>query len=226
MTERVPAALEAAIKSDLRPVRPLPPPARRVIRLAPLVALTLVAASSVFALRRDAATLGWILTWGASATQAAFALSLIALALHNAVPGRTLTRSALLLAAGSVLGFSLVATLRTWDLSPTMIVPQLVGWVGRVCFVGTVVSAVPLLAAAAVLTSRAMVVRPWSSGALYGLGAGLGADAGWRLFCHYSDPLHVLATHTGGVLAATLIGVSVAVAVQRSRVSAGGRSRS
>lgn len=211
MTERVPAAVEAAIRSDLRPVRPLPSPARRALRLAPLVALTLIAASSVFALRRDAATLGWILTWGASITQAAFALSLIALALHDAVPGRMLTRPAVLLAAGSVLGFSLVATLRTWELSPTMIVPEMVGWVSRVCFFGTVVSALPLLAVAAVLASRTLVVRPWSSGALYGLGAGLGADAGWRLFCHFSDPMHVFATHTGGVLATALLGVLAAV---------------
>jgi hypothetical protein len=222
----VPAAVEAAIKSDLHPIRPLSSPARRALRLAPLVALTLIAASSVFALRGDAPTLGWVLTWGASMSQAAFALAVIALALQDAVPGRTVTGSAALLAAGSVLGFSLVATLRTWELSPSMIVPEMVGWVGRVCFVGTVVSAVPLLAAAAVLTSRALVVRPWSSGALYGLGAGLGADAGWRLFCHYSDPMHVFSTHTGGVLAATLIGVGVAVAVQRSRVSAVARSRS
>ena len=213
MTERVPAAVKAAVKADLRPVRPLPSPARRALRLVPLVALTLVAASSVFAFRRDAGTLGWILTWGASATQAVLALCLIALALHDAIPGRTLTRSAVWLATGSTLGFSLVATLRTWDLSPTMIVPEIVGWVGRICFVGTVVSALPLLAVAVLLASRAMVVRPWSSGALYGLGAGLGADAGWRLFCHYSDPLHVLATHTGGVLVAALLGVLIAVSV-------------
>jgi hypothetical protein len=89
----------------------------------------------------------------------------------------------------------------------------MVGWVGRICFVGTVVSALPLLGAAAVLAARALIVRPWSSGALYGLGAGLGADAGWRLFCHYSDPMHVFAAHTGGVLATTLIGVAVAVTV-------------
>ena len=213
MNERVPAAVEAAIKSDLRPVRPLPSPARRALRLAPLVALTLIAASSVFALRGDAGTLGWVLTWGTSLTQAALALSLIALALHDAVPGRMLTRSAVWLAAGSVLGFSLVATWRTWSLSPTMILPGMVAWVGRICFVGTVVSALPLLAVAAMLASRARVVRPWSSGTLYGLGAGLGADAGWRLFCHFSDPMHVFATHTGGVLAATLIGVLVAVSV-------------
>lgn len=211
MTEPVPAAVAAAVKSDLRPVRPLPSPGRRALRLAPLVALTLIAASSVFALRRDAATLGWILTWGASLMQAALGLSVIALALHDAVPGRTLTRRAVLLAAGSVLGFSLVATLRTWSLSPTMIAPGMVGWVSRVCFLGTIASALPLLAVAAVLTSRALVVRPWSAGALYGLGAGLGADAGWRLFCHFSDPLHVFATHTGGVLATSLLGVLIAV---------------
>jgi hypothetical protein len=218
MTERIPPAIEAAIKADLKPVRPLPPPERRALRLAPLVALTLIAASSVFALRRDAATLGWILTWGTSVVQAVFAWLLIALALREAVPGRTSTGSAVILAAGSVLGFSSVATLRTWDLSPTMIVPERVGWVGRVCFVGTVVSALPLLIIAAVLAARAMIVRPWSSGALYGLGAGLGADAGWRLFCHYSDPLHVLLTHTGGVLATMVIGIAAAtIAARRAR---------
>jgi hypothetical protein len=199
----------------LKPVRPLASPARRASWLAPLVALTLIAASSVFALRHDAAALGWILTWGTSVTQAVFAWSLIALALREAVPGRTSTASALMLAAGSVLGFSVVATLRTWDLSPTMIVPQMVGWVGRVCFVGTVASALPLLVAAVVLASRALIMRPWSSGALYGLGAGLGADAGWRLFCHYSDPVHVLFTHTGGVLATMVIGMGAATIAER-----------
>ena len=211
MTERVPAHLEAVVKGDLQPVRPLPSPERRALRLAPLAALTLVAASSVFALRGDAPALGWILTWGVSTLQALFALWLIALALRDAVPGRTLGTSAVLLAAASVLGFSIVATLRTWDLSPTMIVPEVVTWVSTVCFTGTIVTAFPLLAAAAALSARAFAVRPWSSGALYGLGAGLGADAGWRLFCHYSDPLHVLSTHTGGVLAVMLIGMVAAV---------------
>ena len=210
MNERVPAAIEAAVKADLRPVRPLPSPVRRALWLAPLAALTVMAAPSVFALRGDAATLGWVLSWGASIAQAALALTLIALALHDAVPGRALNASALLLAAGSVLGFSVVATLRTWDLSPTTIVPHMAAWIGRVCFVGTLGSAIPLLALSAVLAWRAFIVRPWSAGALYGLGAGLGADAGWRLFCHYSDPMHVLTTHTGGVLATMALGIAVA----------------
>lgn len=218
MTDPVPPALEATVKADLRAVRPLPSPAQRALRLSPLAAITLVAASSVFALRGDAGSLGWVLTWGASAAQAVFALWLIALALRDAVPGRSLSASAVLLAAGSVLGFSIVLTLRTWDLSPTMIVPGMVAWVGRICFAGTVMSALPLLIAAVVLSARAFVTRPWSSGFLSGLGAGLGADAGWRLFCHYSDPVHVLATHTGGVLATMAVGVMAsAIAATRAR---------
>jgi hypothetical protein len=49
-------------------------------------------------------------------------------------------------------------------------------------------------------------LSPQIAGALYGAGAGLLSDAGWRLFCHYSDPLHVLPTHLGAVVAATLLG--------------------
>jgi hypothetical protein len=210
-TDRVPARLEAAVKADLHPVRPLPSPVRRALWLAPVAALTLVAAPAAFSARADAPMLGWVLTWGASLVQMLFAVSLIALALRDAVPGRTLGGSAVVLVSGSVLGFSIVATLRTWDLSPTTVQPGIVAWVSSVCFTGTLVTAFPLLASAAALTAKAFAVRPWSSGALYGLGAGLGADAGWRLFCHYSEPWHVLSTHTGGVLATMAIGIVAAV---------------
>jgi hypothetical protein len=215
MSEHVPAAIEAAIKSDLRPVKPLPSPARRALWLAPLVVLTLAAASPVFDLRGDASVLGWPLMWAPSVLQALLALLLIVLALRDAIPGRTLRASMVLLATAAVIGFSLVVTLRTWSVSPTTIVPHAVGFVGRICFVGTIAAALPLLVGAALLASRAFIVRPWSAGVLYGLGAGLGADAGWRLFCHYSDPSHVLLTHTGGVLATMLIGIVVAAGFAR-----------
>lgn len=217
MTEQVPASLEATVKDDLRPVRRLASPLRRALWLVPLLFLTLVAASSIFTLRDDAGLLGWMMTWGTSAAQAAFALSLIVLAFHDAIPGRTVAGTAVVVVAGAVLGFSLALTLRTWSISPTMIVPHMVGWVGRICFTGTVLSALPVLVVAAVLASRAFVVRPWSCGALYGLGAGLGADAGWRLFCHYSDPVHVFPTHTGGVLATMVVGMVLAQLLARRR---------
>jgi hypothetical protein len=215
MTERVPAVIEAAVKADLQPVRPLPSPARRALRLAPLAGLTLVAAPAMFVFRGDAPELGWTLTWGSSLAQSLFAMALIALGLREAIPGRTEQAPALLLAATSVLAFSMAVTLRTWDLSPTIILPEMAGWIGRVCFTATILTALPLLAVAAALASRAFAVRPWSAGALYGLGAGLGADAGWRLFCHYSDPVHVFRTHTGGVLVTMLLGIVAAVIAAR-----------
>jgi hypothetical protein len=211
----VPATLEAAIRADLQPVRRLPPPGRRVLWLAPIAVVTLVAASRIFSFRGDAPVLGWTLTWGTSLAETLAALALIALALRDAIPGRSLRTPAVLLAAGAVLGFSAVVTLRTWNVSPTTLVRESPLIVGEICFTGTVVTALPLLVAAAVLASRAFSVRPWSSGALYGLGAGLGADAGWRLFCHYSDPVHVLPTHTGAVLTVGLLGMVVAGITRR-----------
>lgn len=223
MSERVPAALEAAIKTDIRPVRRLPSPAVRTLWLAPLAVVTLFAASRIFSLRGDADLLGWTLTWATSAAQAALALGLIALALRDAVPGRSVAAPVLLLVASAVLAFTAVITLRTWAISPTTIRGLSPIWVGKICFTGTLISALPLLVAAAVLARRAFAVRPWSSGALYGLGAGVGADAGWRLFCHYSDPAHVFPTHLGAVLATMVLGVIVAVVAQR--FSAGRRLR-
>jgi hypothetical protein len=155
------------------------------------------------------------LTWGTSTVETVVALALVALALRNATPGRSLRASALTLAMGAVLGLSTIVTLRTWNVSPTTLEPYSPIIIGEICFAGTIVTALPLLIGAAVLASRAFTVRPWSSGALYGLGAGLGADAGWRLFCHYSDPTHVLPTHTGAVFAVALLGMIVSVAARR-----------
>lgn len=215
MTERIPAGLEAAIKADLHPVRRLAPPARRVLWLTPLALMTLVGASRTFSVRGDAPVLGWTLTWGTSIVEMLVALVLVALALRNATPGRSLRGSALMLAMGGVLGLSTIVTLRTWSTSPTTLGPYSPLIIGEICFTGTIVTALPLLVGAAVLASRAFTVRPWSSGALYGLGAGLGADAGWRLFCHYSDPAHVFPTHTGAVLAVAVLGMVVSVVAQR-----------
>jgi hypothetical protein len=210
MADRVPPHLASAIKADLRPVRRLSRPTMRVLWLTPLAAFTLIAASRIFSLRADAPVLGWGLTWGTSALQTVIAIMLIALALRDAVPGRSLRTGVVMLAVGLVGGLSAVVTLRTWSVSPTTIETLSPVVVGEICFTGTLVAALPLLVASAVLAHRAFSVRPWSSGALYGLGAGLGADAGWRLFCHFSDPAHVFPTHTGAVVAVVVLGMLVA----------------
>jgi hypothetical protein len=78
--------------------------------------------------------------------------------------------------------------------------------VSGLCFTWSAVSAWPAVAVAAVLAARAYPTRPAFTGALLGLGAGLMADAGWRLFCHFSEPAHVLAAHLAAVLASAAAG--------------------
>ena len=87
------------------------------------------------------------------------------------------------------------------------------GWwlVAGMCFAGSAATALPVVALASVLASRAYPIRPAVAGALIGLGAGLMADAGWRIFCHFSEPAHVLSAHLAAVLMSTAIGVLAAL---------------
>ena len=99
-------------------------------------------------------------------------------------------------------------TVASWQTDPVSLGR---GWwmVGAICFVASVATALPATLAASMLALRALPTRPAVTGMLAGLGGGLMADAGWRLFCHYSEPPHVLASHLGGVLAAALVGAAL-----------------
>jgi hypothetical protein len=211
VVERIdlPPALRDAIARDLHPVAPLPPPARRLVVIIPVALVLLVASVAIFGLRGDAPRLGVTLTWLASTLQMALGLVLTAAALRESVPGTTLPRRVLgILIATAVLAIVLITTL-TWFASPTRIAPGSVGFVWTVCVAGTIAGALPVMAIAGWLVARAFPLRPRIAGALYGIGAGLIADAGWRLFCHFSDPVHVYGAHTLGVVIATAIGIAV-----------------
>ena len=203
----VPPALREIVARDLRPVSPLPPPTRRIIAIVPIALILLVAAVLVFGLRRDAPRLGLALTWVASALQMAVGLLLTMAALREAVPGTTLSRRV----SGAMIGTALIAviaiTTLTWFSSPTRIAPGFIAYVWSVCLAGTIISALPVLAVAGWLVARAFPLRPRLAGALYGIGAGLIADAGWRLFCHFSDPVHVFGAHTLGIAVVVLIAI-------------------
>ena len=210
MTE-VPAALRAAISRDLRAVTPLRRPAWRALPLWPIGILLLTAAVFIFGLRRDAPRLGWTLTWIASTLQMLFGLALATLALRESVPGTTLSRRAIGLAFGTAAIGVTTVTWLTWRTSPTYVLqPAYAFYVWRVCVAGTVVSALPALAVSGWLVARAFPLRPRLAGALYGVGAGLMADAGWRLFCHFSAPGHVFGAHLLGVAVCAGLGVLVA----------------
>lgn len=221
MTGRAPDSLRVRIGRDLAPVSALPPPARRALPLLPVAAALLFASVAAFGLRGDAPALGGLLTWGASIAEACLGLLICAAALRESVPGTTLTRRALAaLSAAAVLAITLITWL-TWLGSQTRVAPQAVTWVWGVCLGATVSTALPPLALAGWLVARAFPLRPAIAGALCGLGAGLMADAGWRLFCHFSDPLHVFGSHTLGVLLLCGLGLTSAAAVAARRSRAG-----
>jgi hypothetical protein len=203
----LPPELRGAIARDLAPVRPLPPPAARTAWVAPLGLLLLVASAAAFGLRPDAVRLGWVLTWGASAAEMTLGLLLVGAALREAIPGTTLSRRALGYACGAALLSIVVVTLITWRTSGLYhIRPGREWFIWRICFAGTLASALPPLLVSAWLVARAFPLRPAVAGLLYGIGAGLMADAGWRLFCHFSDPAHVFGAHLAAVAASALIG--------------------
>jgi hypothetical protein len=205
-----PRALRDAIAADLAPVTPLAAPWRRTLPVVPIAVTLLLASATVFGLRTDAAALGRGLTWGASILQMAIGLALVAAALREAVPGTTLTRRALGTAFATGAIAVLTITWLTWLWSPVHARPFFGGFVWRVCVAGTVVSALPALAISGWLVARAFPLRPRVAGALYGLGAGLLSDAGWRLFCHFPGPAHVLGAHALGIVIVSLFGVGLA----------------
>ncbi len=204
--EMAPPQLRERIAAELAPVAPLRKPWLRAAAALPLAVLLLFGASTIYGLRGDAGQLGWMLTWGLSTIELALGMLLIGFALREAIPGRVWSPPALLASLGAALGAVVFITLVTFRISPTRIVHESVAYVTSVCFGYTLLAAVPVILFAGLLASRAFPLRPQIAGALYGAGAGLLSDAGWRLFCHYSDPGHVLPAHLGAIIAATLLG--------------------
>ena len=210
----IPDALRAAVARDLRPLTPLAPPTARLVWVAPVAIAIVTATVAIFGLRRDAPQLGLPLTWIASGLQFLIGLALVAAALRESVPGTTLSRRALGLAFAMGIIAPVTITFQTWMVSPTGVAPGFVRYVWSVCVAGTIATALPVLAVSGWLAARAFPLRPRIAGALYGLGAGLVADAGWRLFCHFSDPVHVLGAHTLGL---ALVASLAAVTAHRTR---------
>jgi hypothetical protein len=211
MTDHVagpPPALRAAIARDLAPVRPLASPVARVAAMIPVAIVLLLAAPLVFSFR-DLDALGLVWSWGASVLQVMAGLALTVAALRESVPGRTWSSLALWLMAAAAVGIVVGTTLASWQLSPVAIRGAAL-IVGAMCMASSAITALPATLLAVVLAMRAYPMRPVVTGWLAGLGGGLMADAGWRLFCHFSEPAHVLAAHLGGVVAAGAIGALAA----------------
>lgn len=210
---QLPEALRRAFERDPRPVRPLAPPGRRALALLPAGLLLVAAVPLVWGWRQNLSSLGVVAAWGLSVLQTLAGLALVGLALREAVPGRELSTRAVVTTLAAAVALFLAITLATQRLVPTVVPARLfVRWAWE-CFAVAALSALPPLALAAWLVARALPTRPALAGAIYGLGAGIMADAGVRLFCWISSPWHVVVSHGGAILAAAALGALSAHAV-------------
>jgi hypothetical protein len=149
-----------------------------------------------------------------SLLQSAIGVVLVMAALRESVPGRGWSRGAIAWWLTMPLVAIVAVTVASWQASPMSL--HGAWWiVAGVCFSGSTATALPVVALASILASRAYPTRPAFAGALLGLGAGLMADAGWRIFCHFSEPAHVLSAHLAAVVAAAAIGSLASVRLGR-----------
>ena len=210
----LPAELRARLEADYRPVRVLRSPLARAMWVVPVAIVTLFAAPAFFNVRPDAARLGFAGVWGLSLVQSVIGLAVLAAALRESVPGRGWSRGAILVWLAMPIAAVVGVTLFSWNVSPVLLRTE--WWmVGGICFAGSAATALPVVALSAILASRAYPTRPAIAGLLLGLGAGLIADAGWRIFCHFSEPAHVLSAHLAAVIASAVIGSLFAVRMSR-----------
>jgi hypothetical protein len=210
-----PKALRDRIQRDLRPTRPLRSPYVRALVLIPLAVAIVLSVPGLRFFRSDLQLIGIVKAWGFSFGQALAGLVIVGVALRESIPGRGLSRSAIAatVAAGLAIPFVLLAvTASAFNLGPE---PGHALEEGMSCFRVSAISSIPALLAAAWLAARAFPLRPALAGALYGLGCGLIADAGMRLFCEYSVPSHVVFGHGGGIVAAMVVGAVVSKIVAR-----------
>ena len=238
MTDRSPKPPEAllrAVAQDLKPVRPSPRPAQLALRMVPIALLV----SSVILLtigpRHDLGMLGPLLGWGASAAQFLLAVALVWIAAHESTPAGRLPRHlvyAAALAASLVVVFVTLLTFSTSPASePLLRVPPRVNemlrdspWImGFGCGIGSTVAGGILVLIFSWLFRNSLATRPTVAGALYGAGAGLAINAGWRIACPVSTPWHALGAHGAATIATVVLGALIGRILGNRRLSIGRR---
>lgn len=213
----IPAPVLDGVRRDLAPVRPLATPLVRALLVLPVGVALLTGLPLFWGLRQNIGSLSPWASWGLSGLEGLAGLLIVGAALAEAVPGRTLSRRAVALTVFAAALVPIALTFSTFALLPA-IQPPGVDFIYAVeCFEEITVWAVPAIAVPAWLAARAWPERPAIAGAFYGLGTGVMADAGARLFCWVSAPVHVLVSHGAAIVAVAACGALTATIVDRLR---------
>jgi hypothetical protein len=204
-----PPFLLTEISRDLHPVKAAPVPSRLALRVLPLVALAALAALVLLArigLHGDLAALGPLLAWGISSVQIGLGILLVWIAARESTPARRLPGNLVVSAALATWFLLTAVALWTFAVNPT-VAPGGSAWrLGLFCGVAGTVAGGLLVTALAWFFRHSLAARPALAGALYGAGAGVAVNAGWRLACPISTPWHSLTAHGGAIIATTILG--------------------
>ncbi len=231
-----PEMLMRAIAQDLRPVRPSPQPLHLALRMVPLALLV----SSVILLaigpRHDLGVLGPLLAWGASAAQFVLAIVFVWIAAHEGTPAGRLPRQTVYSAAVAASLLVVLVTLLTYSTSPAseplLRVPPWINetlraapWImGFACGIGGTLAGGMLVLVFSLIFRNSLATRPTEAGALYGAGAGLAINAGWRIACPVSTLSHALGAHGGAIIATVILGALIGRFLGNRRSHIGRRS--
>jgi hypothetical protein len=209
-------ALLAEISRDLKPVRPSPPPLGLTLRILPVAVCLSLAILTLMGQRHDAGTIGFFMTWGASTIQFGFGMLLVWIAARESTPARRLPIQAVRLVVVAVLFVVVAITLRTFALSPTKISKSVLVWrMGLFCGVGSTIMGLLLVFLLASVFRRSLAAHPVLTGALYGAGAGVAVNSGWRLACSISAPEHSLLAHGTAIIATSILGALMGYVMEK-----------
>jgi hypothetical protein len=219
-TSQPSALLLTEISRDLRPVRPRPVPSRMTLLLMPVAIAASLSAVTLIGVRGDSTALGPLVMWGASIIQVAVGLVLVWIAARETIPAQRLPRS--LVWSISVTAWLVVAAVALWTYSvgPTLVLSDLAASrAALVCGVGGGLVGASVVVAFAWFFRHSLAARPALTGAIYGAGAGITVNGGWRLACPVSTPWHFLTAHGPAMVSTVVLGAVVAHLMASSRRS-------
>jgi hypothetical protein len=168
-------------------------------------------------IRGDSGILGPLLTWGASAAQFTLAIVLVWIAAHESTPAGRLPRGTVYSAAVAALLVVVAITVSTFSISPVGSTLRVAGVVRVVppwimdlaCGIGSTVAGGILVLLFTWVFRNSLATRPTVAGALYGGGAGVAINAGWRIACPYPTLRHALGAHGTAIIATVLLGALI-----------------
>jgi hypothetical protein len=97
-------------------------------------------------------------------------------------------------------------------------------WImGFACGIGSTLAGGILVLFFSWVFRNSLATRPTEAGALYGAGAGLAINAGWRIACPVSTPWHTLGAHGAAIIATVILGALIGRFLGNRRLHIGGR---